>query len=147
MTVGLSSATYSVSEGDGFANISLQLTGAAEREVSVLVQTGIGTATGSLRNCLMMVAGDKRFLPPATSDYSAVSQDVIFSAGTTQKNVAVPIVEDSVLEAIESFSVSVTVPADNAAVVLLGTDAATINITDNDSTWSHQSHIATGICV
>ena len=87
------------------------------------------------------------FLPPATSDYSAVSQDVIFSAGTTQKNVAVPIVEDSVLEAIESFSVSVTVPADNAAVVLLGTDAATINITDNDSTWSHRSHIAIGICV
>jgi len=59
--VGLSSATYSVSEGDGFANISLQLTGAAEREVSVLVQTGIGTATGSLGNCLMMVAGDEGF--------------------------------------------------------------------------------------
>ena len=43
--------------------------------------------------------------------------------------------EDSVLEAVESFFVSVTVPADHAGVVLLGTDAAAINITDDDSKW------------
>ena len=37
--VGLSSATYSVSEYDELATISLELIGDAEREVTVLIQT------------------------------------------------------------------------------------------------------------
>ena len=69
------------------------------------------------------------------SDYLALSQDVMFLAGTTQECVSIPIVEDNVLEDMESFSVSVTVPADRARVVLLDIDAATINITDDDSKW------------
>ena len=48
VTVGFSSATYSVSEGDGISNVSLELTGTTEREVTVLIKTGNGTATGSL---------------------------------------------------------------------------------------------------
>ena len=46
--VGLSSATYSVSEYDGLASISLELIGTAEIEVTVLIQTSNGNATGSL---------------------------------------------------------------------------------------------------
>ena len=57
VTVGLSSATYSVSEGGGIANVSLRLTGAAEREVSVLLQTGDGVATGSQGGWLGAGAG------------------------------------------------------------------------------------------
>ena len=60
-------------------------------------------------------------------------RDVMFPAGITQKSVAIPIVEDSVLEATESFFVNVTVPADHAGVVLLSTNAATISITDDDN--------------
>ena len=48
VTVGLSSTMYSVLEEDGFANVSVELTGTAEREVTVLIQTGDLTATGSL---------------------------------------------------------------------------------------------------
>lgn len=48
MFVGLSSTTYSASEGDGAANVSLELTGTAEREVTVLIHTEDGMATGSL---------------------------------------------------------------------------------------------------
>ena len=69
----------------------------------------------------------------ASSDYSAVSQEVVFPAGTIQKSVAILIMDDSVLEAMEFIHVEVTVPASQAGVVLLGTDAATINITDDDS--------------
>ena len=69
---------------------------------------------------------------PALSDYSPVSQEVVFLAGTMQKSVAISIVEDSVLEGTESFTVEVTVPASYAGVVLLGTDTATISITDDD---------------
>ena len=76
-------------------------------------------------------------LPLAASDYSALSQDVVFPAGITHRSVAIPIMEDSVLEAVESFFVSVTVPADHAGVVLLDTEAATINITDDDSKWRY----------
>ena len=57
MTVDFSSANYSVSEGDGVANISLELTGVAEREVTVLIHTGDGNATSSLEKWLEMVAG------------------------------------------------------------------------------------------
>ena len=72
-------------------------------------------------------------LPPASSDYSAASQEVMFPAGTTQKIVAIPILDNSVLEAKESLSLRATVPASLAGVVLLGTDIATISITDDDS--------------
>ena len=68
----------------------------------------------------------------APSDFSATSQVVVFPVGTTQKSVAIPIVEDSVLEANELFTVEVTVPASLAEEVLLGTVSATISISDDD---------------
>ena len=46
MTVGLSSANYSVFESDGVVNITLELTGDAEREVTVLIETQNGDAIG-----------------------------------------------------------------------------------------------------
>ena len=46
VTVGLSSANYSVFESDGVANITLELTGDAEREVTVLIETQNGDAIG-----------------------------------------------------------------------------------------------------
>ena len=49
VTVGLSYANYSVFEGDGVANISLELIGDSEREVAVIIQTLNGSATGCLR--------------------------------------------------------------------------------------------------
>lgn len=79
--------------------------------------------------------------PIAPSDYLSVLKEVIFPAGTTQKNVAISIMEDSVLEALESFSVRMTVPPDHAEVVLLGMDVATINIIDDDSRWPQGSAI------
>ena len=71
--------------------------------------------------------------PSAFSDYSAVSQEVVFPAGTTQRSVNIYIIEDSVLEAVEFFYVEVAVPASYAGVVLLDTDTATVSITDDDS--------------
>ena len=75
----------------------------------------------------------------AASDYFAVSQEVVFPARTMQRSVAIPIVEDSVLEAMEFFSVRVTVSASHTAVVILGVYAATISIIDDDSKWLHGS--------
>ena len=77
--------------------------------------------------------------PSAASDYSTVSQELVFPAGTSQRMIALPIIEDSVLEGIESFSVNLSVPASHAGVVLLGTDTATISIIDDDSKWVHKN--------
>lgn len=49
ISVDLSSTTYSVTESDEVVNVSLELIGAAEREVTVLIETQDGTATGSQR--------------------------------------------------------------------------------------------------
>ena len=62
-----------------------------------------------------------------------MSQEVVFPAGTTQRSVNVSIIEDSVLEAVEFFYVEMAIPGSHAGVVLLGTDTATIRITDDDS--------------
>ena len=68
---------------------------------------------------------------PASSDYYAVSQDVVFPAGTTQRSVAIPIVEDSVLEAMEFFSVSISVQGDSDGVVL-GVSSVDVYIQNDD---------------
>ena len=81
------------------------------------------------------------FSIPAPSDYSALSQEVVFPANTTQRRVAILIVEDNVLEATEFFSVRVTVLPSYTGVVLLDTDVALISITDDDSKWLHWSAI------
>ena len=83
-----------------------------------------------------IVLGFTYHFPPAASDYSAVSQEVMFPAGYTQMSVNISIVENAVLEAMKVFYVEVTVPASHAGVVLLGTDTATISIKDDDSKWS-----------
>ena len=57
VTVGFIFTTYSVSEVDMVANISLELIGAAEREVPVLIHAEDGTATGSLGGRLELEAG------------------------------------------------------------------------------------------
>lgn len=69
----------------------------------------------------------------ATSDYAAMSQEVVFPTGAVQTSVAIPIVNDSVLEATESFSLRLTIPVSLAGVLLLGEDVATVSITDDDS--------------
>jgi len=48
VTLGLSSATYSVNESDEVANVSLELTKAAEKEGTVHIETSDRTATGSM---------------------------------------------------------------------------------------------------
>ena len=138
VTLGLSSATYSVNESDEVANVSLELTKAAEKEVTVHIETSDRTATGRESDGSWWHVSCS-LLPLALRDYSAVSQEVMFPAGTTQRSVAIPIMEDSVLEAMEFFTVEVTVPASYAALVLLGTDTAIINVTDDDSELLHWS--------
>ena len=54
--MALSSANYSASEGDEVASVSVELTGAAEREVMVYIHSWDRTATGSSEEWLELAA-------------------------------------------------------------------------------------------
>ena len=73
--------------------------------------------------------------PVATdgSDYSRVSIDLVFTAGTSNGTVQcinVAIIDDSLVESNETFTV---ILATSNSVVELGNNLTTITITDTDS--------------
>ena len=70
------------------------------------------------------------FIPPASSDYTTVSMDLTFNAGSTNQTVMIPITGDTVVESTESFTVSLTT-GDSA--VTLNPSTTTITIEDDDS--------------
>jgi hypothetical protein len=111
-TIQFSASEYSVSEGDGSAVITVTRSGGASSAVSANYTTANGTA----------VAG---------SDYGATSSTVTFAPGEYSKNITIPIINDSVSEPTESFSVALSNPSNNAT---LGVQAnTTVTISDNDA--------------
>ena len=110
-TFAFSSATYAVGEAGPSASITINRTGLTTGTDSVHFATADGTAT-------------------AVSDYTAVSQDVSFSPGETSKTVSIPITDDSLVEADETISFSLSSPSTGA--VLGDPHAATLTILDND---------------
>ncbi len=118
-SISFASANYAVAEGAVVASLTLQRTGGSEGAVSVTLATANGTAL-------------------AGSDYESVSQVVTWLAGETQNQiVTVPIIADSVAEAVESFTASLAEPLGGA--ILASPSTTTITITDDD--------IIAGACV
>jgi len=66
------------------------------------------------------------------ADFSPVSGRIDFANGETNKTITVPIVDDSIAEANESFTLFLTDPGGSA--VLVNPTSAVINIIDNDGT-------------
>ena len=108
--VGLSATTYTVDEGAGTVTITVQRTDGSEGTVTVDYATANGTAT-------------------APADYTAASGTLTFRPGVTTQSFTIPIVEDTIAEAAETFTVTLTGPTGGAA---LGTTTATITINDNE---------------
>ena len=108
--VGLSATTYTVDEGAGTVTVTVQRTDGSEGTVTVNYATSNGTAT-------------------APADYTATSGTLTFGPGVTTQSFTIPIVEDTIAEAAETFTVALTGPTGGAA---LGTATATITITDNE---------------
>jgi uncharacterized delta-60 repeat protein len=111
--LSFASANFSVSEGTegGLANVKIERLGAIEGEVQVSFLTATnGTATAKL-------------------DFQMISNTVHFLDGEISKVVQVPIIDDAIVESIESVSLLLT----NAiGKVLLGTDESLLNILDDD---------------
>ena len=67
----------------------------------------------------------------ADEDYRATSMTVMFQAAETSQVVMVPILGDDTFEGVEQFTARLSVPPGQDRV-MLGTDMATVEITDND---------------
>ena len=83
------------------------------------------------------------------SDYTSVLRMVTFSAGQSNASVNVPITNDTVIEASEMFSGSLSAVTEN---VHIGADTANVTIMDddgelvsilccNDTLWLYLSHL------
>jgi len=108
---GLSVNDVTVPESVGTAGFTVSLSPPSEKTVSVTVQTQNGSAL-------------------AGQDYTATGPTVLtFTPGQTTKPFSVPILEDSVIESIESYTVLLSAPVDGT----LADPAGLGFITDNDA--------------
>ena len=71
----------------------------------------------------------------ADEDYRATSMTVMFQAAETSQVVMVPILGDDTFEGVEQFTARLSVPPSQDRV-MLGTDMATVEITDEEDSRS-----------
>jgi Calx-beta domain-containing protein len=111
-TVSINDVTHAEGQsGTTNATFTLTLSAPLTTTASVRVNTANGTAT-------------------APGDYTAVSNlTVTFAAGETSKTVDVPIIDDTLIEGAETFTVNLSVPV-NATI---GDGQGTGTITDTDT--------------
>ena len=109
-TVSLSSSSVAVDEDAGSVSLTASLSEASGKQVIVVYATANGTATSG-------------------SDYTAASGTLTFAAGTKSQAVSVAVVEDSVYEPGETFTITLRSPSN---ATLGSPSSATITIRDND---------------
>ena len=108
----LSPATQSVDEEAGSATFTVTLDAASGREVRVDYATADGSAVSGSGN-----------------DYTEASGTLTFSAGDESKTLTVAILDDSVDEADEDFTLALS----NAVNATVTTGTATVTITDTEA--------------
>ena len=118
--VTFSSATTTVAEGAGTVEVTVRLDSSPLAQLVIPVRTANGTAIAS--------AG------AVTGDYTALSRDVTFAAGTSilSQTVAITITDDSIDEADETFTVSFGTLPTGGVVTAGTTNSVTVTITDDD---------------
>ena len=110
--IAFSTANYTVNEdGTTSAAITLTRTNGSSGAVSVTVTSSSGTAL-------------------ANTDFNSAAITVNFANGETSKTVTVPIVDDTIDEANETFNLTLSNPTGGA--ILGNQKTATITIIDND---------------
>jgi len=107
---GFASESVSVVENAGTRTLTVNLSTASDTPVTVQYATSDGSA----------VAG---------ADYTAQSGTLTFNVGVTSQTISIPILDDSVVEGDETFTVQLS----NAAGAGLGLNVVTVTITDDDS--------------
>jgi serine protease len=109
-TIQFKASAFDVDEGGGTASITVIRNGDVSKTASVDYSTRAETAT-------------------AGEDYTAVSGTLSFAASETEKSFSVDVTNDNAVESDETVILMLTNPSDGFS---LGTDRATLTITDND---------------
>ena len=109
-TSAISIADTTINESQSQATFTVKLTGISHQIFTVDYSTNDGTAK-------------------AGEDYTAVNGTLTFNAGESQKTITVPITNDSSYEGNETFTLKLS---NSTGGAVLGTNAATITIVDND---------------
>lgn len=112
-TLQLSAASYDVHESAGSITIGVVRTGASTGAVSVHFTTSAGTATSG-------------------ADYTETSGDLNFADGQLSASITIPILDDTLAEGDETFTITLSNPTGGAALGAPG--AAMITIDDDEQT-------------
>ena len=120
-TIQFSSASYSVGEGGGAANIAISRGGATTSAATVDYAT---SDTAGLNNC-SVVNG----VASSRCDYPRSVGTLRFAAGETSKNISLPIVDDGYAEGNESLTIALSNPT---GATLAGASTAPLAINDNE---------------
>src|SRR6056297_587412 len=110
--VALATSNVTVDESAGTASIEVTRTGGSDGTVTVDYATQNATAT-------------------AGSDFTAVNGTLTFGDGETSRQIIVPILEDTLVEGAEQFSV--TIDNVQGGATLLVPRTATVTVVDNDA--------------
>ncbi len=113
-TISFETNAVSVAENDGTVTITVVRTGTLSLTNTVPYQFKAGSAT--------------------TADYTATNGVLVFAVGETNKTITAAIINDSLIETNETFTLTLGNPTGGAAIG--GGNVATITITENDAAVS-----------
>ena len=143
MDVGFTQTDATVMEAVGNASLILSVVGQLDTDVSVSVQvmSQDGTAIGEseAEYCPNYLASNfsesctttcQCFFLSAGSDYSSISSTLNLTSSTTMMVVLIPIIDDSVVEMDEQFTVVLSSSDPN---VLTSNNQATVTIVNDNS--------------
>jgi hypothetical protein len=131
-TVGLSTSTYTFNEGDNSGAITITVNRSGDTSGTVTVDYSTSDASGSAP-CQTNNTG----FASERCDYSTSAGTLRFASGETTKSITVPVINDSYIEANETFSATLR----NPQGATLGTSTATVTISDNDTQTATQNPI------
>ncbi len=116
-TVQFNASTYKVNENSGVVYANVTLNGIASSDITVNYATASGTATSG-------------------SDFMATTGVLTFKPGDYSKLIPISIINDSIYEPDQNFTITLSSPSSN---VIIGSPAtATITIKDDDTAPSIQ---------
>jgi hypothetical protein len=121
-TIQLSQASYSVSEGAGHVDVTVTRSGGSSGAASVDYKT-------TDNDTFTVGCGATGFGAFGRCDYATSVDTLNFAAGETTKTFAIPIIDDSLAEGDETFSIVLS----NATGATLGTSTAVVTIIDNET--------------
>ena len=128
--------SYTVSEAEAVVTITIVKRTQAARRVTLQVSTEDGSAMCKLLAYMCTIISAMRLIAiafTASRDYTNVTEEVVFETLDVVKEVLVPILQDTVAEGVEMFTVTLVAPEDADMVAIHGDGLATISIEDDDS--------------